>query len=103
MLVVLPANQSTDLKQLAEQVGDKKLSFVNAETLKEKLGVEPGAVSPFGILNNVSGDVELWFSQEVLKADVLHFHPNRNTASLELSGQLFQEFLQTLGTRYRLL
>jgi Ala-tRNA(Pro) deacylase len=97
LLVVLPAAQQTDLKKLAEQVGDKKLSFVNPETMKQKLGVEPGAVSPFGLLNNTEGDVELWIAREVLEAPVVHFHPNRNTASVELTGETFRRYLETIA------
>ncbi|MBL7846116.1 MAG: prolyl-tRNA synthetase associated domain-containing protein [Cyclobacteriaceae bacterium] len=103
LLVVLPAAQKTDLKKLAEQVGDKKLSFVNPETMMQKLGVEPGAVSPFGILNNAEGDVELWIDREVLEATVVHFHPNRNTASVELTGEMFRRYLLQLGVSYTVL
>ncbi len=103
MLVVLPADQQTDLKKLAEQVGDKKLSFVNTETMKEKLGVEPGAVSPFGLLNNAEGDVELWVARKVMDASVVHFHPNRNRASLVLTREMFQRYLDTLKTSQRVL
>ncbi len=103
LLVVLPADQQTDLKRLAEQVGDKKLSFVNPETMKEKLGVEPGAVSPFGLLNNADGDVELWMAREVMEAAVVHFHPNRNTASLVLTRQEFRHFLEAAGTAHQML
>jgi Ala-tRNA(Pro) deacylase len=103
MLVVLPAEQKTDLKKLAEQVGDKKLSFVNPETLMQKLGVEPGAVSPFGLLNNTAGDVELWIDREVLDAPVVHFHPNRNTASLELTNEMFRLYLDRIGKRVTVL
>lgn len=103
LLVVLPAAQQTDLKKLAEQVGDKKLSFVNPETMKQKLGVEPGAVSPFGLLNNTEGDVELWISREVMEASVVHFHPNRNTASVELTKEMFDRFLKTLNHAFLML
>lgn len=96
LLVVLPADQQTDLKKLAEQVGDKKLSFVNREMLFEKLGVEPGAVSPFGLLNDQDGDVELWIAKEVMEAPLVHFHPNRNTASIELSAKAFRGFLESI-------
>ena len=101
LLVVLPAAQKTDLKQLAEKVGDKKLSFVSLETMMQKLGVEPGAVSPFGLLNNTEGDVELWIDREVMEAPVLHFHPNRNTASLVLTGVMFRGYLFQIGVPYR--
>lgn len=103
LLVVLPAAQKTDLRQLAEKVGDKKLSFVNPETMMQKLGVEPGAVSPFGLLNNAEGDVELWIDREVLEATVVHFHPNRNTASVELTGEMFRRYLIQLGVSYTVL
>jgi Ala-tRNA(Pro) deacylase len=103
LLVVLPAAHHTDLKKLAEQVGDKKLSFVNTETMMQKLGVEPGAVSPFGLLNNVEGDVELWIDREVLEAPVVHFHPNRNTASVVLGNQMFRLFLDCLKRPIRTL
>ncbi len=101
LLVVLPAAKKTDLRQLAEKVGDKKLSFVNPETMMQKLGVEPGAVSPFGLLNNTDGDVELWIDREVMEAPVLHFHPNRNTASLVLTGVMFLGYLFQIGVPYR--
>ena len=103
LLVVLPAAKKTDLRQLAEKVGDKKLSFVNPDTMMQKLGVEPGAVSPFGLLNNTEGDVELWIDREVLEAPVVHFHPNRNTASLVLEGEMFHRYLLQSGVSYRVL
>lgn len=100
LLVVLPAAQKTDLRQLAEKVGDKKLSFVNPDTMMQKLGVEPGAVSPFGLLNNTEDDVELWIDREVLEAPVVHFHPNRNTASVVLTSQMFRSYLIQLEVSY---
>lgn len=103
MLVVLPAAQKTDLKKLAEQVGDKKLSFVNPETMMQKLGVEPGAVSPFGLLNNTERDIELWIDREVMDAPVVHFHPNRNTASLVLTGEMFGQYLNVIGRPHSIL
>ncbi len=102
-LVILPAAKKTDLVKLGESLGERKLSFVNPETLKEKLGVEPGAVSPFGLLNNSQGDVELWIDREVMEAPVLHFHPNRNTASLELSGEMFRKYLDTITRPHSIL
>lgn len=98
-LVILPAEKMTDLLELGESLGERKLSFVNPKTLKEKLGVEPGAVSPFGLLNNSAGDVEVFVDREVMEAGVVHFHPNRNTASLELTGESFKEFLKGVRNR----
>ena len=101
--MILPAAKKTDLAKLGESLGERKLSFVNPETLKEKLGVEPGAVSPFGLLNNSQNDVELWMDREVMEAPVLHFHPNRNTASLELTQESFQSYLKGVKNRVSIL
>lgn len=98
-LVILPAANRTDLARVGEVVGERKLSFASPESLREKLGVEPGAVSPFGLLNDTDGSVEVYIDKEVYDAPVVHFHPNRNTASLELSGQMFQTYLKTIRNR----
>lgn len=95
-LVIMPAAKRTDLATLGNTVGERKLSFVNPDTLKEKLGVEPGAVSPFGLMNSKASDVEVYIDREVMDAPLVHFHPNRNTASLEMSMGDFRRYLDTL-------
>ncbi len=95
-LVILPASSKTDLTRLGEVLGERKLSFANPESLKEKLGVEPGAVSPFGLLHDVAASIEVYINKKVHDAPLVHFHPNRNTASLELTGEMFRAYLSTL-------
>lgn len=95
-LVVLPAAKRADLKQIGEAVGGRKLRFASPESLQEKLGLDPGSVSPFGLLNDTRHEVELCADREVLDADTVTFHPNRNTATIELSGAAFQQFLQLI-------
>lgn len=58
----------------------------------EKLGLEPGAVSPFGVVNNTEHDVVLCIDAEVLDAPRVGFHPNSNTATLVLDQKNFAEF-----------
>ncbi len=95
-LVVLPAAKRSDLRKFAEIVSENKITFASPENLMEKLGLEPGAVSPFGLLNDKKNEVEVYVDSEVYNADVVSFHPNRNTASLELSGEMFRKFLQSI-------
>jgi len=95
-LVVLPATKRSDLKKFAEIVGENKVTFASPEDLMEKLRLEPGAVSPFGLLNDKKNEVEVYIDGEVYNADIVSFHPNRNTASLELSGEMFHKFLQSI-------
>ena len=97
-LVILPASGRTDLKKLGEIAGEK-LSFASPGSLMEKLGVEPGAVSPFGLINDGKDEVEVYIARPVYDADVVHFHPNRNTASLELTGEMFRRFLKNVNNK----
>jgi Ala-tRNA(Pro) deacylase len=99
LLVILPVAKKTDLKNLGVTTGAGKLSFVNAERLKAKLGVEPGAVSPFGLLNNIEHDVEVFIDSDVTRATIVHFHPNRNTATLQLTSEMFTRYLSLLKNR----
>lgn len=97
-LAILPANKKADLKKLSDVAGDK-LTFASPEELKDKLGLEPGAVSPFGLVNNIDRTVEVYIDKEVSDADIVSFHPNRNTATLELTGEMFKKFLKTTNNK----
>lgn len=96
-LLVLPAKKQTDLKKFAGFVNVSKVTFASGEMLKEKLGLDPGSVSPFGLLNDEKKEVELYLNQEVANADIVSFHPNVNTATLALSQAMFRKFLQAIG------
>ncbi len=95
-LCILPAAKRADLKQIAKIAGEKRISFANANMLLELLGLTPGAVSPFGLLNDRESCVKVLVDRDVWEADRVSFHPNRNTASLELTGEMFRRFLEEL-------
>ncbi len=96
-LIVLPAAKRADLKKVAEIMGERRISFANADALREKLDLEPGSVSPFGLINDAGREVEVYIDKDVHDADVVNFHPNRNTASLELTRDMFHKYLQILN------
>lgn len=102
-LVILPAEKRADLKKIGEIVGDKQITFAGPEILLEKLGLEPGAVSPFGLLNDKNHEVEVYIDKKVYYADIVSFHPNRNTASLELTGNMFRKFLKAIENRTKMI
>ena len=93
-LIILPGSHKTDLKMLAEKLGEKKISFASQENLMKKMKVDPGSVSVFGLLNNEEKDVQLFLGREVYESDIVTFHPNRNTATLELDRVNFHKFLE---------
>ena len=96
-LVILPAKKQTDFKKFAGLAGVDKVTFADSESLKEKLGLKSGAVSPFGLLNDKNQEVELYIDSEIYNADIVSFHPNVNTASLELTKEMFHKFLQVIN------
>ncbi len=98
-LLILSVSRKSNIKKISELTGAGKLSFANADVLKAKLSVEAGAVSPFGLLNNREADVELLIDNEVALAPIVHFHPNRNTTSLELTSEMFNQYLGLLKNK----
>lgn len=96
-LVILDSKKKVDLKALGEVFGLKRLSFASDNDLKEKLGLEPGAVSLFGLLNDQDNDVELYIDRDFYEEPIVNFHPNRNTASIELSNEMFCKCLKALN------
>ena len=93
ILLVLPANKKTDIKAFSLSIGEKNLSFTSSDLLMEKLGLEPGSVSPFGLINDVDNTVDLYIHREVYDASIVTFHPNINTATLELTREMFHRYL----------
>jgi len=96
-LVIIPAKKQAELKKICETIGVSKVSFANEQTLQEKLDLKPGSVSPFGLINDKNNEVEVYIDKEVLEADIVGFHPNRNTATLELSGEMFKKFFKAIN------
>ena len=100
-LVIAPVTRGIDLKRLTAQLGEDRLSFASAERLKRWLGVEAGSVSPFGLLNDVSREVRVVCDAALRAAPALGFHPNVNTATLEISLADFEKFLGWRGNPVR--
>jgi Ala-tRNA(Pro) deacylase len=96
-LVVLVASKRADLRALAVQIGDGKLSFASPERLRDHLGLAPGSVSPFGLINDARHAVRVVIDREVRAAERVGFHPNVNTATLTISGSDFARFLESCG------
>ena len=69
----------------------------------KKMKVDPGSVSVFGLLNNEEKDVQLFLGREVYESDIVTFHPNRNTATLELDKGNFHKFLGIVESNFKIL
>jgi Ala-tRNA(Pro) deacylase len=101
-LLIVVHTKRLDLRGVANQIGDGKLSFASAERLMARLGVEPGAVSPFGLINDGARHVRVFIDRDLKPAARVSFHPNDNTITIVLSFSDFERFLADCGnpTKY---
>jgi Ala-tRNA(Pro) deacylase len=102
-LVILEHLHQLDIHDLEKRLGQGKLSFASDQRLKKYLGVEPGSVSPFGLINDKENHVHLFIDEKLKVYDRLAFHPNNNTASLIISRIDFLKFLDHSGNKYEFL
>ncbi len=100
-LVIAPVSRGIDLKRLNAELGEDRLSFASAERLWRWLGVEPGSVSPFGLINDETHHVQVVCDQALRASAALGFHPNVNTATLEIALADFERFLSARGNPVR--
>lgn len=100
-LVILEIGKQADLRQLVKVIGDDRLSFGSPERLMARLGVTPGSVSPFGLLNDASQSVRVMIDEDLRSAARLIFHPNVNTASVTIGVADFERFLASRGNSVR--
>jgi len=96
-LVVLMHSKKADLRKVADQVGDGKLSFASPERLLTHLGLTPGSVSPFGLINDRDHAVRVVLDRDLRSATRVSFHPNINTATYVISAVDFEKFLAACG------
>ncbi len=96
-LLILEHSKKADLRAVANQIGDGKLSFGSPERLLKHLGLTPGSVSPFGLIHDSSHSVRVVVDRDLQSAARLSFHPNINTATLVVSKDDFARFLAACG------
>lgn len=100
-LVIIEWKKRADLRKVADQIGDGKLSFGSPERLMAHLGLTPGSVSPFGLINDREHAVRVVLDRDLKSAERLSFHPNTNTVTLTISGADFHRFLEACGNTVR--
>ena len=96
-LVVAEEEAEIDMKILHKRIGSARLSFGRAELLAELLGVVPGAVTPFGVINDVGRAVTVILDEALLRAELLNFHPLENTATTTIARDGLVAFLRATG------
>ena len=97
-LWLISARQDTqiDLKNLHRVIGSDRLSFGNPELMDEVLGLTPGSVTAFGLINDRDRRVTFVLDKALADAETVNFHPMINTATTAVSADGFRRFLAAL-------
>ena len=97
-LVVALEDAAIELKSLHRLLGASgRFSFGSAELLRELLGVEPGSVTPFAVINDKALRVTVVLDAAMMAHEVLNFHPLVNTATTTVSREGLLKFLEATG------
>jgi Ala-tRNA(Pro) deacylase len=97
-LLVLGEETQVDLKRVHERIGAQgRVSFGSAELLEEVWGVKPGAVTPFGAINDAMGRVTVVLDATMMQCERLNFHPLVNTRTTGLASADIIKFLRAAG------
>ncbi len=102
-LVIMPGLKKLDLKQLAIDIGEKKVRFCSPEKVENMLGVKPGSVSLFCCLNQSSNHVEIVFDEDLLSEKEIGFHPIINTATVYIESHHAKTILNELPQNHKLI
>jgi Ala-tRNA(Pro) deacylase len=96
-LVVAIEDRAIDLKWLGETLGAGRLSFASPERLRRHLGVEPGSVTPFALINDGTHQVQLALDRGLSKGGPINAHPLTNTMTTAIALPDLQRFFAVTG------
>lgn len=96
-LVTVPWDRSVDLKALPQHIHSKRLSFGSADRLLRTLGVAPGSVSPFCVINDPDLAVQVVLDEDMIQQDLINAHPLINTKTTTIKADDLLKFLKATG------
>lgn len=99
-LVILQCDHDMAIHDIEKMLKQGKLSFASEARLEKYLGLRPGSVSPFGLLNDTEHHVYVFLDKHLQEAKRLSFHPNDNHASLAIKTEDFIRYMDYVGNAY---
>ncbi|MFN4140983.1 prolyl-tRNA synthetase associated domain-containing protein [Aestuariivirga sp.] len=96
-LIVCLEDAEIDLKAAPSKIGSRRLSFGKADLLKEVLGVEPGSVTPFALINDRAKRVNVVLDAAMMAHEFLNYHPLENTATTTIASADLVSFIRSCG------
>ena len=99
-LVVLCSEKKADMTKIQEQALSTRLSFASSERLMKYLKLEPGHVSPMGLIHDEEKKVEVLIDKDLKNKKLLAVHPNTNEASILITNEDLMKFIKAMGNEY---
>lgn len=96
-LVVAEQASVVDLKGLHRHIGSQRLSFGKPDLLMDVLGMTPGSVNPFALMNDVDKRCTLWLDEALIRHELVNFHPLENTMTTTLKSADLIRFVEATG------
>ena len=96
-LVVALEDAGIDLKTLPRLIGSGRLSFASADLLIKVLGVTPGSVTPFALINDTGQQVKVILDRAMMAHHLLNYHPLVNTATTTIASADLVTFIRDCG------
>ena len=102
-LVIIEHSQNLRIHDLEKRLNQGKLSFASDQRMMKYLGVTPGSVTPFGLINDRENKVHVFIDENLKKAPKISFHPCINTASIVIPYSGLVKFLEFTGQGFEYL
>ena len=99
-LVCFDAEQRLAIHDLEHRLHQGRLSFASPERMERWLGLRPGSVAPFGLINDPAHHVHLFLDTRMREWSVYAFHPNDNRATVVIRREEFARYLAAVGCSY---
>lgn len=96
-LLTLQNATEVDMKKLPDIIDSARLSFGSADRLWQYLGVRPGSVCPFSIMNDKDNQVKILLDKSMMEADIVNYHPLLNTMTVSLKPCDLIKFIESTG------
>lgn len=98
-LITVRGDKRVDLKKFRDTYNTKSLSFASENDLMDIMGLIPGSVTPFGLLNDKDLKVEFYLDKEFLEGDkLIGVHPNEITETMWMKTEDLLELIREHGT-----
>ncbi|MFN4024639.1 MAG: prolyl-tRNA synthetase associated domain-containing protein [Hyphomonas sp.] len=102
VMIAAEAHNQLKLNQLHRRIGTRRLSFGPAELMTDVLGIMPGSVTAFALMNDRPARVRFLVDHILAEAETVNFHPLTNTGTTAISQTSFRRFVEATGHRFEI-